>query len=254
MSHIRHSFAQTKIFKNKAYIVLIGLGVLLLNVLSLKYAMPVFLSYYSFASASLANSLFFLVTVVIALKLSNNVSKQMDRKLDEFDKNWRNAELGDQGEKLVYKNLTKWLPSDRYTIYSNLTLPKLRSDLDFVIVGKKGIILVEVKNFKKTRNTYGKHKFFNNDLPSTVGYRATMLSNYLEQNGINDIHVRKVIVYVNKKSVSLRHFDGLKSHVYIAQGIEGLFNYLNHSWIDKKFSQTFCSEINKVLSQLDVSR
>jgi len=53
---------------------------------------------------------------------------------------------GHEGEQKVFKELSNIL-DDRYTVYPNYIIPGHKFDLDFLIVGPKGLIVVEVKNF-----------------------------------------------------------------------------------------------------------
>lgn len=200
-----------------------------------------------------------LAVVLVVTWIMFEIDKRLDAKMEEYISNYEQAHKGDDGEGLVLKNLRQWLNTDRYKIFPNLTIPGVRSDFDFVVVGPKGVILIEVKNYDtKTIFTYDKALFLSkegklvklrNDIREIVNWRAGKLEKYFAERGLNNIKVHKVVVFVNPDSVSIQGDWENKYKVFVAQGMPALGNYLANPYINKNFTQDYvvriCEAINK---------
>lgn len=66
--------------------------------------------------------------------------------MEEGANAYRTFRQGERGEEAVVKELARLLDK-RWTIYRNLQLPDAKSDLDAVIVGPSGALVVEIKAF-----------------------------------------------------------------------------------------------------------
>ena len=56
------------------------------------------------------------------------------------------AKQGDEGERAVYLEMIKIFDAQRYRIYKNFKIPGRNFDIDFLIIGPKGVLVFEVKN------------------------------------------------------------------------------------------------------------
>lgn len=264
MSYLKLSFAKKKVVINKMKILAI-LGFLLMF---LPFDVWWFLSrpldFKQWATTTPLSFVFLLPILILVVwgiyKVENWIEKKIDAKIDIYVRNWKVAEKGDKGEELVYKELYKLLNSEQSIIYRNLTLPSMTSDMDIVVVGLKGVILFEVKN-KDTVDSYTATKSFYMsrwnrlikkylDLRDIVKWRAVQLEKYLAEKGVDNIKVRKVILYVNPHSVEIQEYGDNKNHVYIVQGLDKLKVYLATSRADEDFTLELFSKVKSILTKL----
>lgn len=266
MSFLKLSFAKRKYVVNKAKILVVLAVVLLILALDLFFVLP-----WSFSRLNLLKftilDLIFTPTILIVfvwgiLKAWSWLEKRMDEKLDQFHKNWKNAERGFKGEDLVYAELQRILDPNSYHIFRNIVLKGKKWDMDFVIVGPKGIILLEVKNFQESKVSFtaSKQFFFSNrisewiqsrfDLRNLIGRSAFQLEKYFAENNLDGIHVRRVILYIKPDSVHIKEYGGNKNHVYIIQGIDKLSDYIAGITPDKMLDLDVCLKINDILNRL----
>lgn len=196
-------------------------------------------------------------------KVAQWIANRIDDKMNTYLDSWEVAERGDAGENLVYKELQKLLDAEQFQIYRNLVLPGVKSDLDIVVVGPEGIILFEVKNYKKTKVSYTSSASYykskddrwvkiSPDLRETVSWRAGKLEKYLAEKGVDNIKVRKVILYVNPDSVEIKEYGGNSSRVYLIQGLNMLQDFLSSSSPANNFTLELCSKVNSYLKGLDL--
>lgn len=99
----------------------------------------------------LLSALFGFIFYPVLIGIKDVGSKVADKLLDDSDA----ARLGFEGESTVAVWLQELLPQDRYRVLPNVVLPNHKFDIDFVVVGPKGVIVLEVKNFTE------QVKFFN---------------------------------------------------------------------------------------------
>ncbi len=76
-----------------------------------------------------------------------NEIKRTAKDIKQFKGYWR----GVVGEKIVAKNLENSL-DDNYSVFANVNIPEIgrNEDIDFIAVGPKGVIIIEVKNWSRT--------------------------------------------------------------------------------------------------------
>lgn len=164
------------------------------------------------------------------------------------------AKLGMEGEKNVAVWLNEHLPKDTYSIISNVQLPGHKFDIDFVIIGPKGIIVLEVKNFSDkvyfSEDEYFKiidgQKYFLpvDDDPRVQARRhSDCLKKYFELKGAKGIKISKAVVFIKPDACGI---EG-KMGVFIISGREKLKQYLNSLENCPDYTPDFC---NKLVQQL----
>ncbi len=172
-------------------------------------------------------------------------------------KNADNAKRGMDGEATVKVWLKELLPENQYTIFSNLVLPDCKSDIDFVVIGPKGLFVFEVKNYSAqlffTAEDYAvilkdgtiiKHHP-GDDPREQVRWNAGRLERYLDENGIADIKIKKALIFSEQDSM---RFLGSPS-VYLIDNKDSLKHYFESNTNDPRFSVEFCNKITTVLEK-----
>lgn len=206
------------------------------------------------------NSLLIIFSMTLGA-VASLVSLWLFRKIDSFlnktDIKIGIAMAGDKGEMMVFEELNKVL-NENYTVYPNYIIPGHKFDLDFLIVGPKGLIVVEVKNFSNAtffsedKALSIKEAGFKKEVTKLVGSsdprtridtHCKVLNNYLNYLDFNNINIRKVLVFA-KDHVTI---EG-KSNIYIVKKIYELGKYFESLYEDEKFTPEYCEEVNNKLS------
>ena len=179
------------------------------------------------------------------------VDKRLDAKMEEYLRNYEFAHKGDQGEELVNQELQKILNPQDYKIFRNTILPGRKSDIDFIVVGSKGVIILEIKNYDTTTIlTYDKTYYTGQDgrvrtkkdYRSIVKWQAAKLEEYLFGQGFK-IKARKALVYLNPKAVDIRDAGKNKYGVYVAVGLGGLDKFIAGCYADNQFTPSYFAEV-----------
>lgn len=205
----------------------------------------------------------FLPIMILAASVSwwviNIILKRVDRKMDEYATKAEYALKGDDGEEMVDEELKANFLGD-CKIFRNCRLPGRRSDLDFIVVSLKGVCVLEVKNLDTYtifthdaayfKNKTGNPVPLQQDVREIVKWQSVELKKYLLDQGIDDISVRKVVVYVNPDSVEIRDNGKNRYGVYVAVGLGGLEDFIASSYIDQKFNPEFRLKVCEALSRL----
>jgi len=252
----KKSFSQKQIRKNKTKKYSFIIVLLIIFVISMKYSiLPLFNGWKSLSASSLA-VLFYMTFGAVACLFFVWLYKRLDSFLDNTNAKIGIAMAGDKGEKMVYEELDKVL-DDNYTVYPNYIIPGHKFDLDFLIVGPRGLIVVEVKNFSNStlfseekaltikKSGYKKEitELFGSADPRTkIDTHCKVLNNYLNYLNFDNINIRKVLVFA-KDHVTI---EG-KSKIYIVKKIYELNKYFDSLYPDERFTPEFCEEINKKL-------
>ncbi len=151
--------------------------------------------------------------------------------VDALLKDARSAKRGIDGEFEV----SGWLEEivGEGNILRNVMIPGRKFDIDFVVVGPKGVIVVEVKNFTN-RVCFENDEYFqekdgrriplspDDDPRLEVKKHTFALSKYLALNGFDEVVVKKILVFSN----GLVSWDGV-TEVYIVKDKESLRKYLD---------------------------
>jgi hypothetical protein len=168
----------------------------------------------------------------------------------------RRYELGQEGEIGVFSELDKLLGSE-YKLFKNLIFKNrgYQFDIDAVIVGPKGIILFEIKNYAYPLVFNGQEIYYQigNSLvpmPSSWDPRVELIKHfrefkkYLFANGFDNISINKAVVFLKKYSA--RYQD---PGVYLISGVDDIVNYLETLPTDARFTPEFCEKLNSVLKK-----
>jgi len=164
-----------------------------------------------------------------------------------------------EGEDTVENKLREML-DERYRILRNFKIPGREFDIDFVIVGPKGLILLEVKNYtekmiiseefatiiKKTGyRTQTIRLDGKKDPRRQVLYHSVILNQYVKDLGFPNVAVRgKALVFVENMAV-LKGDPG----VYIVSGVENLDSFLDAIPDDKSFDEEVSCKVCEALEK-----
>lgn len=160
------------------------------------------------------------------------------------------AKLGADGEEAVGEWLREVLPEKSYRILKNFTLPGCKFDIDFVIVGPKGVIIFEVKNLAN-QVTFSDDEYFQMvdgkkqvlpfewDPRTQIKQHAYLLRKHFENCGYYNLIILKAVVFPKDDSVNLAGKPG----VYIINGRENLTNYLNRATILTEYTKDLCQKL-----------
>src|ERR1035437_4094597 len=166
----------------------------------------------------------------VVMSAKRRLDKFEDKILDDAD----SARLGFEGENTVAEWLKQILPKDKYFVLPNFVLPGHRFDIDFIVIGPKGVIILEVKNYTG-QFQFSDDEYFQikngqkNVLPPSFDPRdearrhAYYLRKYFELNGYNNVRILKAVVFVNANRMSI---DG-NTGVYVAGGFDSLKKFLD---------------------------
>ncbi len=168
--------------------------------------------------------------------------------------------MGWMGERRAFKKLEELLPNNEgYKIYKNFKFSDGGFDIDAIVVGKKGLLIFEIKNISGNFRVLG-DKFFKEEWCKgnkcicelnkwqnpidEINRHELKLINYLEKQGIV-IKSRKAILLVGKSKV----IERIEPLVYIIENLAGLKKYLDDTYIEPVFNSEFCYKLNEVLSR-----
>jgi hypothetical protein len=167
----------------------------------------------------------------------------------------RKAELGDEGEDGVCAELEHLLNKNNYTIHRNFRIPGRRYDFDAIIVGVKGIIVLEIKNHINPTLFANTTSYEEKDgnlitIPDKDDPRRKLISycqdleRYLFHKGLGKLPINKAVVFLKKESARI---IGDEIHVWVVCGVQELGKYLEGIKIDARFTPEFCKKINGIL-------
>jgi hypothetical protein len=190
--------------------------------------------------------------------VTNILTKKFDPIIDRWKFDIDISKKGDRGEEVVFSELSKFLFPDQYTIFRNLVLPGRNSDIDFIIVGSKGVIVLEIKNYStKTvftkdqanyRDKSGLLHFLTRDSRESVQWQAEGLEQFLFLNGI-DVTPLKALVFVDSDSVELKDYKN-NYGVYVVRGISQLRKYIDNLFENISFTIQHCASICSILEKI----
>lgn len=230
-----------KIYKRSKLILLIGLLI----------SIGVFIasSYFTFkriGSFNYSNPLVVTISVTLfalLMILVHEISRYLDRKIDKVGDDAERSRRGFEGENLAKPIILDAIDLED-KVFFNKDLPT-GGDIDCLIVGKRGVILLEIKNYQK-------HIF----LPSgfTKGFRdprwearkhALKLNAYFKERGLNKkINFHMAVLYINPDV----RFSGKQNGVYNICGLEKFKQYFD----ELRVNDTIIAEdIQKIISLID---
>ncbi len=125
-----------------------------------------------------------------------------DRLLEEGAADYKSFAQGERGEETVIAELANCLDK-RWTIYRNLQLPGSKADLDAVIVGPPGVLVIEIKaysgSFKINGDRWHYRRagrwYLSNKSPLRQALaNKRRLNAYLVQNNLSEIPVDTAVI------------------------------------------------------------
>lgn len=156
-------------------------------------------------------------TYPLYIKFCKKLGFIQDKILDEIDK----SKKGNEGERKIFSELDKILDKNLYTIHKNLVLPNYNFDIDAVIVGSKGIIVFEIKNYTN-QIIFDKEEILvkinegelalvrpDRDPRNQLKRHLNLFQKYLTHNGFNKISINNAVVFVGKYSAIIKKMQKL---------------------------------------------
>ncbi len=158
---------------------------------------------------------------------------------------------GFSGEKDIKKELTE-LP-DTYSVFHGVVLDKTKGDIDFVLVGQKGVFSLEVKSIGGNIGYDGSQLTINEKIMTGKNYldqaygEARAVAQFFRRHLNVDIYVKPVLLFSNQYA-SVPFGDEPVDNVYVSQK-DFLFNLI-HSFPDYQWQ---AGEREKVEAALKVT-
>lgn len=253
----KKSFSEQQLRKNRIIKYAVITIILIVLVFLIKYVVSPLFNIQVWLKADSWVILFLMLLGVITCLMSQGLFNVLDSVFCGVNKNIGISMAGHEGEQKVFKELSSVL-DDKYTVYPNYIIPGHKFDLDFLIVGPKGLIVVEVKNFSNATVFSGdeaisvKESGYKKEVTKLVGSSdprnriddyCKVLNSYLSYLDFDNINIKKVLVFA-KDHVTI---EG-KSKIFIVKKIYELGKYFDSLYVDKKFTPVFCKEINEKLT------
>lgn len=192
-----------------------------------------------------------MLVAIVCYKLERRIGSYWDRHNSEAE----SGERGREGERAVLSELKSVL-SDDYRIYKNFKIPGRKFDIDFVIVGPQGLIVLEVKNYSGKMFFYQEYALKRlveknnqkeevylvgkNDPRNQIIYHGAIFDQYLSDLGFENLKINKALVFVNDV-VEMNN----KSGIPVISGLDKLRGFLVSLEKDAKFTSEFCGKIDK---------
>jgi len=209
------------------------------------------------AQAVLFVMLFFMIVGMFIQWLSNKIFERWldpvaDNVINEMDR----IEQGEEGENGICAELYRVLDKDKYTIHRNFKIPHKKFDIDAIVVGSKGIIVFEIKNytnrmafnyndaFVETKSGF-KRILSKNDPRNEVDSYCYELQKYFNVSNLRGLPIHKAVAFL-KKDVAI--ILSSKVRVYIISGFNELDKYIATLPDDPRFTPKVCDVINKLLN------
>jgi len=228
-------------------------GILVLMILFLIVDIKYGIKYSSFTFKTF-ELLFSFLTGFLFFPAVRLVFKKIDKIEDKIISQSNSAELGIEGEETVNLWLEELLPKENYKIFRNVELPKYKFDIDFVVTGPKGIILIEAKNFSKNvcfdNDDYlveklEKLEICHNDPRKKILYYEQKFREYLEENRVVGIKINSTIVFSEGNNVTLNG----KTGIFINRSRKDLNRYLMSLYDDPNYKKDINEKLNKLMEQ-----
>lgn len=180
---------------------------------------------------------------------SKRLSSYRERRVGLID----HGERGRVGERLVSEELGRILGGE-YQIYKNFHIPGRNFDIDEVVVGPKGIFLIEVKNYTGRMDFYRNYALKSlegglyeadevrlvgkNDPRNQLIYHTAIFEQYLQDLGFERIEVKSALVFV-EPIVEEKE----ASKVKILNGLNLLEDFLTEAENDPRFTAELIGKI-----------
>jgi hypothetical protein len=126
------------------------------------------------------------------------LKKPTEEKL-RLARSYRKGLIGEENVRKILQTLP-----DLYTVFENVVIPPLKSNIDFVIIGPTGIFSVEVKSHKGHITNDGQQLLLNGapfkegDILHQSWGESVRLSDYLLSKNISTPEIQPLLVFSNK--------------------------------------------------------
>jgi Nuclease-related domain len=188
--------------------------------------------------------------------LYQKLQKKLDYIGDKILDDISNAKRGVEGETFILSKLNELLDKDKYSIHKNFVIPGRNFDIDVVIVGPKGVIVFEIKNYSTPMVFSGSDAFLqvnhelqpispDRDPREQIKRHSYNLEKYLNYGGFMGVQSNKAIVFPHEYAAVPE--KGTKVGVYLISGIENLKKYLDYLPNNARFTSDFCARLNQYL-------
>jgi hypothetical protein len=252
----KKSYSEKQLRKNRFKKYCVSSVFFIVMFLLIKYAVLPILNFKTLLNGNFLLILILMLSGTVAGLIGVGMSVWLESFLAKVNNDIGVSMAGHDGEQKVFKELGSIL-NDKYTVYPNYIVPGHKFDLDFLIVGPKGLIVVEVKNFSNAtvftedKALSIKESGYKQEVTKLVGSadprtkletHCKVLNNYLNYLDFDNIKIKKVLVFA-RDHVTI---EG-KSKIYIVKKISDLRKYFNELYNDERFTTEFCKEINAKL-------
>ena len=113
-------------------------------------------------------------------------------------KQWKKGRAGEEKVEEVLADL-----ADKYLVFSGLTLPNGRGDIDFIVVGDSGVWLLEVKShrgiFSVRDGKLTSNRFLKKDFIKQIESQVRALRSFLERKNLN-VKITGVLVLSDERA------------------------------------------------------
>ena len=238
---MKETFSEIVFRKNQKEFLAIFLLAVLVGIVSILYTLFFFFCFKvtDIDTRVVMLTLFSMISIVV-----NEVYIFVDRYSDKLSKNIENSKRGIEGEESAKKIILETVGNNG-RVFFNKDLPT-GGDIDCLILGKKGLILIEIKNFSKqiwlplfwTKGFY--------DPRNEAKRHAVGLMKYLSKNGYSKpLKIRKAVLYINKE-VS---YWG-KQEVFNIRGLDRFARYVLSLPLDSSITNQDMVEISSLIEKL----
>lgn len=185
------------------------------------------------------------------------VERKFEKTFDKYSDNIHKFRLGVEGEELVDEELRRVLDEKIYHIFPNFQFKGSKFDIDFIIIGPKGVILLEVKNYTNKLKFFDDHVNYvtewneglaNKDPRVALSYYKTQLHDYLRKEGFDNLIFKTAVVFVDESKVE-RASD--KIGMYIIAGVNNIAKYFSGLSDNPKYDVAFCYHLNEALERAE---
>lgn len=168
-----------------------------------------------------------LACIIFIIQLADPFIMFFKRKSNQFYRGW--------GGELDIKKALEKLPDD-FTVFQDVIIGKEKGNIDFVVLGKSGLFILEVKSHKGeisyngSELTINGRTFRDKNFFRQVHGQTWALKNYLKQQTGEDIFIHSAIVF--SSPYARMHFGyNPISNIYIIQKdfLLGLFDHFQSS-------------------------
>lgn len=255
------SFSEKNIVKNVLKIFSIILFFLIIEYFALQKSIQDIRSGLWFDKNTIIAALLFFSGYVFA-SIWYRIRYRVDNFLDDAIGRLKSAYKGYLGEKNTFDKLSAILGSD-YKIYPNFVIPGTKFDNDFIIVGPKGIVSIEVKNISGKYDFIGEETYRHNlhygneclcklseyQSPSREIIRhCAALENWLGQQGFENFKPKGLILLAGDNSLVNKIEP---TNYYVIKNLEELTGTLEKTKIDPRFNSELLQGITNLFNKFN---